>query len=49
MNKALYQYLFDLLAKGDAMSAREREHLAFLSALMDSEIRALLANAEGKA
>lgn len=37
MNKALYQYLFALIAKGDAMSAREREHVAFLRSLMDSE------------
>ena len=37
MNKALYQYILDLIAKGNAMTQREREHLAFLSALMDSE------------
>jgi hypothetical protein len=37
MNKTLYQYLFGLIAKGDAMTAREREHLAFLLSLMDSE------------
>ena len=37
MNKELYQYLLDLIAKGNAMSAREREHAAFLRALMDSE------------
>lgn len=49
MNHTLYQYLFDLIAKGDARSRCEREHIAFLSALMDLEIPALLANAEGKA
>lgn len=38
MNKALYQYLLELIAKGNAMSARERQHLAFLRSLMDSEM-----------
>jgi len=37
MNKELFQYLFELLAKGDATTQRDREHLAFLRALMDSE------------
>tara|TARA_R110000822_G_scaffold199403_1_gene337192 strand:- start:561 stop:677 length:117 start_codon:yes stop_codon:yes gene_type:complete len=37
MNKELYQYLFDLLAKGETMTQREREHVAFLQSLMDSE------------
>jgi hypothetical protein len=37
MNKALFQYLFELLARGENMTARERENLAFLRALMDSE------------
>jgi hypothetical protein len=37
MNEELYQYLFGLLAKGDATTQREREHLAFLLSLMDSE------------
>lgn len=37
MNHTLYQYLLDLIAKGNAMSAREREHIAFLESLMDSE------------
>jgi len=37
MNKELFQYLFELIAKGDATTQTEREHLAFLCALMDSE------------
>ena len=37
MNKTLFQYLLDLIAKGNAMTQREREHAAFLRALMDSE------------
>ena len=37
MNHTLYQYLLDLIAKGEFMTQREREHLAFLSALLDSE------------
>ncbi len=37
MNKELYRYLFTLLSKGEKMTAREREHFAFLSNLMDSE------------
>ena len=37
MNKALYQYLLDLIAKGEAVTQREREHVAFLESLMDSE------------
>jgi hypothetical protein len=37
MNKELFQYLFKLIAKGDATTQREREHLAFLLSLMDAE------------
>jgi hypothetical protein len=37
MNKELFQYLFELLARDENMTARERENLAFLCALMDSE------------
>jgi hypothetical protein len=37
MNKALFQYLFELLARGEKMTAREREHLDFICTLMDSE------------
>ena len=39
MNKTLYQYLFALIAKGAAMTAREHEHADFLCALMDSEAK----------
>jgi hypothetical protein len=37
MNKELFQYLFTLLAKGQKMTQRDREHLAFLLSLMDAE------------
>ena len=37
MNKELYRYLFTLLSKGEKMTERESEHLAFLLSLMDSE------------
>jgi hypothetical protein len=37
MNKELYQYLLDLISKGEKMTQREREHFAFINALMDSE------------
>jgi len=37
MNRMLYQYLLDLISKGEKMTQREREHFAFLSNLMDSE------------
>ena len=37
MNHTLYQYLLDLIAKGNALTQREREHVAFLQSLMDSE------------
>ena len=37
MNKELFQYLFGLIAKRDATTQREREHLVFLRALLDSE------------
>ena len=38
MNKTLFQYLFELIAKGNEMSELEREHVAFLRSLMDSEM-----------
>jgi hypothetical protein len=41
MNHTLYQYLLDLIAKGDARSRCEREHLAFLESLMDSESKSV--------
>lgn len=37
MNHTLYQYLLDLIAKGDEMSERERDHVSFLRSLMDLE------------
>ena len=37
MNKELYQYVFALIALGDKLTARQRQHLECLNAIMAEE------------